>query len=108
MVMGTSTMGPPCDAICRWISRAGVSGIMHRRARPVKPPAPRACCFLRWGYIFADPKETAMQSTVIGGAMLPHAPQFFTMPETEDKALVAHVREVAADIGKRLRALKPD
>ena len=26
-----------------------------------------------------------MMSTVIGGAMLPHAPQFFTMPETEDK-----------------------
>ena len=47
-------------------------------------------------------------STVIGGAMLPHAPQFFTMPETEDKTNVAHVREVAADIGKRLRALKPD
>src|SRR5437660_10347052 len=49
-----------------------------------------------------------MLSTVIGGAMLPHAPQFFTMPDTEDKALVAHVREVAADIGKRLRALDPD
>jgi 2,3-dihydroxyphenylpropionate 1,2-dioxygenase len=49
-----------------------------------------------------------MMSTVIGGAMLPHAPQFFTMPETEDKALVAHVREVAADIGRRLRALDPD
>jgi 2,3-dihydroxyphenylpropionate 1,2-dioxygenase len=49
-----------------------------------------------------------MISTVIGGAMLPHAPQFFTMPETEDKALVAHVREVAADIGARLKALKPD
>ena len=49
-----------------------------------------------------------MMSTVIGGAMLPHAPQFFTMPETEDKADVEHVREVAADIGKRLRALKPD
>ncbi len=47
-------------------------------------------------------------STVIGGAMLPHAPQFFTMPDTEDKALVAHVREVAADVGKRLRALDPD
>jgi hypothetical protein len=29
-----------------------------------------------------------MVSTVIGGAMLPHAPQFFTMPETEDKANV--------------------
>jgi 2,3-dihydroxyphenylpropionate 1,2-dioxygenase len=49
-----------------------------------------------------------MMSTVIGGAMLPHAPQFFTMPETEDKAVVAHVREVAADIGRRLRALNPD
>ncbi|MFZ1152253.1 MAG: hypothetical protein WAR76_21395 [Xanthobacteraceae bacterium] len=49
-----------------------------------------------------------MKSTVIGGAMLPHAPQFFTLPETEDKALVAHVREVAADIGRRLRALDPD
>jgi len=47
-------------------------------------------------------------STVIGGAMLPHAPQFFTMPETEDKAVVAHVREVAADIGRMLRALNPD
>src|SRR5215211_5698855 len=52
--------------------------------------------------------EAAMMSTVIGGAMLPHAPQFFTMPETEDKALVAHVREVAAEIGARLKALKPD
>ena len=49
-----------------------------------------------------------MKSTVIGGAMLPHAPQFFTMPETEDKAVVARVREVAADIGKRLRALGPE
>jgi hypothetical protein len=25
-----------------------------------------------------------MLSSVIGGAMLPHAPQFFTMPETEE------------------------
>jgi len=49
-----------------------------------------------------------MISTVIGGAMLPHAPQFFTMPETEDKVVVARVRDVAADIGRRLRALKPD
>src|ERR1700744_3091154 len=49
-----------------------------------------------------------MMSTVIGGAMLPHAPQFFTMPDTEDKALVAHVREVAASIGEKLRALNPD
>jgi 2,3-dihydroxyphenylpropionate 1,2-dioxygenase len=49
-----------------------------------------------------------MQSTVIGGAMLPHAPQFFTLPDTEDKTVVAKVREVAADIGSRLRAIKPD
>jgi 2,3-dihydroxyphenylpropionate 1,2-dioxygenase len=47
-------------------------------------------------------------STVVGGAMLPHAPQFFTMPATEDTTLVAHVREVAADIGRKLQALNPD
>ncbi len=47
-------------------------------------------------------------STVVGGAMLPHAPQFFTLPETEDRATVAKVREVAARIGERLRALEPD
>jgi 2,3-dihydroxyphenylpropionate 1,2-dioxygenase len=52
--------------------------------------------------------EAAMMSTVIGGAMLPHAPQFFTMPETEDKDNVARVRAVAADIGAKLKALKPD
>jgi 2,3-dihydroxyphenylpropionate 1,2-dioxygenase len=49
-----------------------------------------------------------MHSTVIGGAMLPHAPQFFTMPETEDKANVEKVRAVARTIGDRLRAKKPD
>ena len=49
-----------------------------------------------------------MMSTVVGGAMLPHAPQIFTMPDTEDKSVVAHVREVAATIGDKLRALNPD
>ena len=49
-----------------------------------------------------------MLSSVIGGAMLPHAPQFFTMPETEDRATVARVKEVAHEIGSRLKALKPD
>jgi 2,3-dihydroxyphenylpropionate 1,2-dioxygenase len=49
-----------------------------------------------------------MISTVIGGAMLPHAPQFFTMPETEDKANVERVRSVAREIGDKLRAMKPD
>jgi 2,3-dihydroxyphenylpropionate 1,2-dioxygenase len=47
-------------------------------------------------------------STVVGGAMLPHAPQFFTMPDSEDKQTVEQVRAVAATIGEKLRALKPD
>ena len=49
-----------------------------------------------------------MMSTVLGGAMLPHAPQFFTMPETEDKKNVEQVRNVATEIGAKLRALDPD
>ncbi|HEU0148391.1 MAG TPA: hypothetical protein VFR21_16150 [Bradyrhizobium sp.] len=49
-----------------------------------------------------------MMSTVVGGAMLPHAPQFFTMPDTEDKAVIEKVRQVAADLGEKLKALKPD
>ena len=52
--------------------------------------------------------SSVIASTVIGGAMLPHAPQFFTMPETEDRATVAQVKEVAHEIGGRLKALKPD
>ncbi|MGH7187456.1 MAG: hypothetical protein ACREIB_14405, partial [Pseudomonadota bacterium] len=40
--------------------------------------------------------------------MLPHAPQFFTQPETEDKATIAEVQRVAAKIGDGLKALKPD
>jgi 2,3-dihydroxyphenylpropionate 1,2-dioxygenase len=50
----------------------------------------------------------AVNSTVIGGAMLPHAPQFFTMPETEDRDTVERVRATAAEIGARLKALAPD
>jgi 2,3-dihydroxyphenylpropionate 1,2-dioxygenase len=49
-----------------------------------------------------------MMSNVIGGAMLPHAPQFFTMPETEDMATVERVRAVAAEIGTKLKAMRPD
>ena len=50
----------------------------------------------------------AMTSTIIGGAMLPHAPQFFTLPDTEDMSVVAAVKKVGAEIGERLKALKPD
>ena len=49
-----------------------------------------------------------MISTVIGGAMLPHAPQFFTQPESEDKSVIAEVQKVAKEIGDKLKALKPD
>ena len=45
---------------------------------------------------------------ILGGAMLPHAPQFFTQPETEDKATIAEVRKVAKKIGDGLKALRPD
>jgi 2,3-dihydroxyphenylpropionate 1,2-dioxygenase len=47
-------------------------------------------------------------SSVIGGAMLPHAPQFFTMPATEDRGTVERVKVVAAEIGAKLRAMMPD
>ena len=46
--------------------------------------------------------------SVLGGALLPHAPQFFTRPETEDAANVARVETAAAAIGAQLAALKPD
>ncbi|HEV2300756.1 MAG TPA: hypothetical protein VGR91_04220 [Stellaceae bacterium] len=51
---------------------------------------------------------TRANSTVIGGAMLPHAPQFFTLPPTEDRAMVERVRASAAEIGARLSAMRPD
>jgi 2,3-dihydroxyphenylpropionate 1,2-dioxygenase len=53
-------------------------------------------------------RKKAMTSSVIGGAVLPHAPQFFTMPETEDRSTVERVKMAAAEIGTRLRALRPD
>src|SRR5262245_45397930 len=45
---------------------------------------------------------------ILGGALLPHAPQFFTRPATEDAATVARVEAVGAQIGERLAALAPD
>ncbi len=45
---------------------------------------------------------------ILGGALLPHAPQFFTRPDTEDGATVARVEAVGAKIGERLAALEPD
>jgi 2,3-dihydroxyphenylpropionate 1,2-dioxygenase len=47
-------------------------------------------------------------SMIVGGAMLPHAPQFFTQPDTEPKEIIAAVQKVAREIGDKLKALKPD
>ncbi len=49
-----------------------------------------------------------MNTHVLGGAFLPHAPQFFTMPETEDAATVERVRAAASRIGEALAALQPE
>jgi 2,3-dihydroxyphenylpropionate 1,2-dioxygenase len=48
------------------------------------------------------------KGAILGGAMLPHAPQFFTLPATEDKTTVASVQAVAARIGEQLRGLAPE
>ncbi len=37
-----------------------------------------------------------------------HAPQFFTLPETEDKETVERVRQLARENGERLRSLEAD
>lgn len=49
-----------------------------------------------------------MNSSVLGGVVMPHAPQFFTLPETEDKAMVERIRGLAGEIGRQLEALEPD
>lgn len=48
------------------------------------------------------------RTTVLGGAMLPHAPQFFTRPDTEPADTIKAVEDVGAEIGRNLKALKPD
>src|SRR5437773_6859182 len=45
---------------------------------------------------------------VVGAAIVPHAPQFLTLPKTEDKAQVARVNTAMRAIGDQFRALDPD
>ena len=52
--------------------------------------------------------SAASRGGVLGGVFLPHAPQFFTRPETEDAATIARVETAAAGIGERLAGLEPD
>jgi 2,3-dihydroxyphenylpropionate 1,2-dioxygenase len=55
--------------------------------------------------------ENAQRTThsgIVGAAIVPHAPQFLTLPETEDKAQVARVNAAMREIGDKFRALDPD
>jgi 2,3-dihydroxyphenylpropionate 1,2-dioxygenase len=45
---------------------------------------------------------------IIAGAAVPHAPQFHSLPSTEDHQQVERVREAMQQVGDGLRALKPD
>lgn len=45
---------------------------------------------------------------VVGGAAVPHAPQFFTLPDTEDHDQVARIEAEMGRIGQALRDLAPD
>lgn len=45
---------------------------------------------------------------IVGVAAVPHAPQFLSMPDTEDRVQVERVRAAMAAVGVRLRALEPD
>ena len=48
------------------------------------------------------------ESSIVGGVCMAHAPQFFTLPDTEDAETVERVRSLAAENGRRLSALNPD
>ncbi len=47
-------------------------------------------------------------SWLLGGALVPHAPQFFSLPDTEDKGIVERVSNALGEVGKQLAALEPD
>ncbi|PPR11848.1 MAG: 2,3-dihydroxyphenylpropionate/2,3-dihydroxicinnamic acid 1,2-dioxygenase [Alphaproteobacteria bacterium MarineAlpha11_Bin1] len=44
----------------------------------------------------------------IGGVCMAHAPQFLTLPQTEDLETVKRIRSLATENGRRLKELKPD
>jgi 2,3-dihydroxyphenylpropionate 1,2-dioxygenase len=48
------------------------------------------------------------ETGIVGAAIVPHAPQFLTLPETEDKAQVERVNRAMLEIGEQFRALDPD
>jgi 2,3-dihydroxyphenylpropionate 1,2-dioxygenase len=52
--------------------------------------------------------KSAERPGIVGAAIVPHAPQFLTLPETEDKAQVARVNAAMRAIGDKFRTLDPD
>jgi 2,3-dihydroxyphenylpropionate 1,2-dioxygenase len=55
-----------------------------------------------------DGSPTQVRKGIVGAAIVPHAPQFLTLPETEDKDQVARVNQAMQAIGDKFRALDPD
>ena len=49
-----------------------------------------------------------LETGIVGGVFMAHAPQFFTLPPTEDKDTVNRVKSLAIENGRQLEALKPD
>ena len=45
---------------------------------------------------------------IVGAAIVPHAPQFLSLPATEDKAQVARVEAAMRALGEAFRTLEPD
>tara|TARA_B100000686_G_C16687379_1_gene915600 strand:- start:35 stop:1099 length:1065 start_codon:yes stop_codon:yes gene_type:complete len=45
---------------------------------------------------------------IVGGVCMAHAPQFFTLPSSEDMNTVKRVKNLAKQNGKQLKELKPD
>jgi 2,3-dihydroxyphenylpropionate 1,2-dioxygenase len=52
--------------------------------------------------------EERSRSGIVGAAIVPHAPQLLSLPDTEDRGQVARVRSAMQTIGEGLRALAPD
>ena len=56
----------------------------------------------------ANSESLARKPGVVGAAIVPHAPQFLTLPETEDHAQVARGNAAMREIGEAVRAQDPD
>lgn len=55
-----------------------------------------------------DRPAGASRRGIVGAAIVPHAPQFLTLPATEDRAQVARVNAAMREIGDCFRALDAD